>query len=83
MSSDGKYTVDQFEGDYAVLLFRPDESIVVNVKKQELPPTVKEGDILHVSFNSQNAVTSAVILEDETKSARKTAEDLIKKLRNK
>ena len=39
-----KVTIDRFEGNFAVCE-RPDRTMI-NINKDELPPGVKEGDIL-------------------------------------
>ncbi|MEC3884617.1 DUF3006 domain-containing protein [Halobacillus sp. HZG1] len=83
MSSNGKYTLDRFEGNYAVLLYRPDETVIVNAEKDNLPANAKEGDILDVQFAKDGSLKDATILEDETKKAREKAENLLNKLRNK
>lgn len=78
----GKYTVDRFEGELAVLLFRENESIEVVEKRSELPQEVREGDILYLEFAAEKLI-SAKILEEETMEARNRAQELLKKLRNK
>lgn len=79
----GKYTIDCFEDEFAVLLFREDESIQLNVNKGILPSTVKEGDILHISFNRDGSIHQAVLLEKETNEVREQANSLLKRLLNK
>lgn len=39
--------VDRFEGDFAICE-RPDRQMI-EIKKNELPPNVKEGDVLTIS----------------------------------
>lgn len=72
----GKYTIDRFEGQLAVLLWREDESVELLLDKKELPPEAEEGDILELQFSSEQ-LTSAVILKEETAAARKKAQDLL------
>lgn len=79
----GKYTIDRFEGERAVLLYRQDESIEVVKHKSELPVGISKGDILFIEFNEESNIVSAEILKDETEQARKMATDLINKLKNK
>lgn len=78
-----KYTLDRFEGELAVLLYRQDESIEVVKHISELPAGVSKGDILHIEFDKEGNILSAEILKDETKKARSMAEDLMNKLKNK
>lgn len=78
-----KYTIDRFEGDLAVLLLRKDETIMIDVPRSQLPSNVKVGDILEVHFNSNRKIEKAVILKDETNAAKKTADDLLKKILDK
>lgn len=78
-----KYTVDRFEGDFAVLLLRENEEKQFDVKKENLPSEVKEGDILDIEYNSDGSIKNVQILKQETNQAKKRAEDLIQKLVNK
>ncbi|WP_077212033.1 DUF3006 domain-containing protein [Bacillus dakarensis] len=79
----GKYTVDRFEGEQAVLLFREDESIQVLKNKTELPADVSEGDILYLQFNEDGELVSSKVLKEETTKAREEVRDLLSKLKNK
>lgn len=78
-----KYTLDRFEGDFAVLLLREDESIQTDVPRHQLPDEVKEGDILDVEFGKQNEVVNVSILKDETKAARERTKALLQKILDK
>ena len=60
------YIIDRFEGDYAILLLRNDESIQIDVLRESLPNSAKEGDIIEVSFDDNNNVTESKILKAET-----------------
>jgi hypothetical protein len=44
------YTIDRFEGKYAVL--ESDERKIYNVPKSKLPPKAKEGDVFYIKGNS-------------------------------
>ena len=44
-----KAVIDRFEGEYAVVLFGEDE-IKADIPRQLLPPNLKEGSWLNVSF---------------------------------
>ncbi len=80
----GKYTIDRFEGDFAVLLDRANEEKQVLVLKEQLPPTVREGDILELSWQGNtDKIEEVTVLQEETKSAKEKAEDLLQKLLDK
>ena len=68
-----KVTVDRFEGDVAVLLVRPDETLQILVPR-ELLPDIDEGDVLEFTVRKD---------EGETREARERVSSLIEKLRNK
>lgn len=74
------YIIDRFEGDYAILLLRNDESIQIDLLRESLPNSAKEGDIIEVSFDNNNNVIESKILKEETESAKKRAENLLKKI---
>lgn len=78
----GKYTIDRFEGELAILLNRANESLEVIKSKGELPKGVKEGDILHLEFHSAKLISSK-ILKEETEQAKMAVKDLLNKLKNK
>jgi hypothetical protein len=78
-----KYTVDRFEGKLAILLLRGDESIEINVNRNNLPVEVKEGDILELAVLEDGSVSNPKILAEETKDARKKAENLLKRILDK
>lgn len=78
-----KYTVDRFEGTFAVLLLRSNEEKQVDVPRAELPSKVKEGDILDVQFDPKNKIIKVSVLTEETESAKDKAEALLQKILNK
>lgn len=78
-----KYTVDRFEGEFAVLLLSSDESVQKDVPKDQLPNDVKEGDIIEVSFNVDGTVKEAMIKREETISRKEKAQSLLEKLKSK
>lgn len=69
------YTLDRFEGEKAVLLLKGDESVEKVLARDELPEGAKEGDIIDLD--------SHTILKKETEDARKHAQSLLEKLKNK
>jgi hypothetical protein len=77
----GKYVLDRFEGDKAVLLFRDDETIEVIRAKSELPEEAAEGDILLIEFKANGSVAHASLLREESDKAREKAKLLLEKLK--
>jgi hypothetical protein len=77
----GKYTIDQIENDKALLLWREDESVSYVKPVTLFPFEVNEGDIIKVTEDGSDLEFS--LLKEETKEARKKAEDLLKKIINK
>ncbi len=76
------YTLDRFEGENAVLLLRSNEQEEKVVDKEGVMPS-NEGDLLEVTLSEDEEVVSYKVLEKETEEAKKKANDLLKKLRNK
>ncbi len=83
MNLPGKYTLDRFEKEMAVLLFRDDETREVLLTKESLPSNATEGDILFIEFNEDNSVQQIKLLEEKTEDARQKVEDLLNKLKRK
>lgn len=79
----GKYTLDRFEGEKAVLIYREDESIEIVLPKEKLPQKTKEGDILSLKVSVEGKVISSEILTEETENARVSAKYLLDRLKNK
>ena len=69
-----KVTLDRFEGDYAILLARDDETISIDFPARLLPKKCKEGDILDIT------ITRDV---EETAETKKRVSKLIDKLKKK
>lgn len=44
-----KYTIDRFEGDYAVVEL--ENQTFINIPKEGLPQNVKEGDIINIEID--------------------------------
>jgi hypothetical protein len=78
-----KYTIDRFEGDYAVLLQRDDETIEKIISREELGDSFVEGDILLLTFDNEGKLIKVKFLKEETAKVRKRVNDLLNKLKNK
>lgn len=62
-----KFTIDRFEGEYAVVEL--ENMDMINIPKEILPEGTKEGDILEVSIN-----------KDETEERQKRIEEKFNRL---
>lgn len=79
-----RYIIDRFEGEFAVLLERVNEEKQILVLKEQLPSTVREGDILELSWQENiEKIEKVTVLQEETKSAKEKAEELLQKLLDK
>ena len=77
--SSNKYTLDRFEGDYAVFLKRPNETEQLLIPRNAIQVTVKEGDIVQIDDNGDSYKIE--VLEAETKAAQDRIKDLLARLR--
>ena len=77
--SSNKYTLDRFEGQYAVFLKRPDETEQLLIHRNDIQVTVKEGDIVQIDDNGGSYKIE--VLEAETKAAQDRVNDLLARLR--
>lgn len=66
------YTIDRFEGDYAVL--EDDDENRVNVKKALLPEMAKESDVL--DFDGESYTVNA----EETEKRRQSVIEMLRKM---
>jgi hypothetical protein len=78
-SISGKYTIDRFEGDLAVLLYRENESIEILAPRVLLPGALKEGSILQIEIVA-GYIKSIVYLKEETAAVQKRNEELLQEL---
>jgi len=77
--SSNKYTLDRFEGDYAVFLKRPDETEQLLIHRNDIQVTVKQGDIVQIGDDGESYKIE--VLEAETKAAQDRVNDLLARLR--
>jgi hypothetical protein len=75
----GMYTIDRFEGDLAVLLFRENESIEFLAPRILLPGDLEEGSILQIDIVSGN-IKSVVYLKEETAAVQNRNQQLLEEL---
>ncbi|BDH62973.1 hypothetical protein MTP04_31030 [Lysinibacillus sp. PLM2] len=76
-----KYTLDRYEGDYAIFLKRPDESEQLRLHKQNLGQEIEEGTIVQIVEDSKGYTIE--LLQEDTKKAKKQINHLINELKNK
>ena len=75
-----KYTLDRFEGEYAVFLKRPAENEKLLIHRSDIRNTVKEGDIVQIQ---DTGVTYEIeVLHEETNAHKKNIMQLMQQLRN-
>ncbi|MEK4627223.1 MAG: DUF3006 domain-containing protein [Solibacillus sp.] len=75
------YTLDRFEGDYAIFLKRPEETEQLLIERSEILVTVKEGDIVRIQ---DDGITYHIeVLEEETIEQKQRIQNLMQQLRNK
>ncbi len=74
-----KYTLDRFEGDYAVFLKRPDETEQLLIHRNDIQVAVKQGDIVQIDDDGESYKIE--VLEAETKAAQDRVNDLLARLR--
>ena len=54
------YTLDRFEGDYAIFLKRPEEIDQLLIHRTEIDVPVKEGDIVQITDDGEKYTFKAV-----------------------
>lgn len=75
-----KYTLDRFEGDYAIFLKRPEEKEQLLINRIDIDVPVKEGDIVQIQDDGKTY--SIEVLQEETASQSVRIQNLIQQLRN-
>ncbi len=75
------YTLDRFEGEYAIFLKRPQETEQLIIHREDINLPVKEGDI--VSIKDDGETYEIKVLAEETKAAEDRVKNLLNQLRQK
>ncbi|WP_042476726.1 DUF3006 domain-containing protein [Bacillus ndiopicus] len=75
------YTLDRFEGDYAIFLKRPEETEQIIIHRNEYSEQLSEGDIVTISY--QNGVYSIQRLNEETSAQEDKIKQMMRALRDK
>lgn len=76
-----KYTLDRFEGEYAIFLKRPAETEQLIIHRAAIHTAVKQGDI--VAIQDHGTKYTIQVLHDETSAKQKRIANLMQQLRNK
>ncbi|HZH59530.1 MAG TPA: DUF3006 domain-containing protein, partial [Metabacillus sp.] len=66
-------TIDRFEKEWAVLLLREDETVLVDVLRSEVPEGLEIGSLLEAELDSKGHVLFCRVLEEETEIVRQNA----------
>ena len=74
-----KYTLDRFEGEYAIFLKRPEEQEQLLIHRTDIHVPVKQGDIVRIQDDGQ--LYYIEVLEDETASQKDRIQNLMQQLR--
>ena len=70
MSYHKKYTLDRFEGDYAIFLLRPKETKQLLIHRSDLTMELKQGDIASIHDNGRTYEVTVVNEETTTQKDR-------------
>ena len=76
-----RYTLDRFEGDYAIFLKRPKETEQLLIARAELDPTISEGAIVKIEDNGLSYKVEK--LDNATAESEKSISSLLAKLQGK
>jgi hypothetical protein len=76
---DGNYTIDRFEGNLAVLLYRPNEDQELILPRNMLPNEVGEGSILSIK-TKDGIIETITYLAHETLLVRDRNRQLLQSL---
>lgn len=75
-----KFTLDRFEGDYAIFLRQPEETEQKIIHQTELNAEVKQGDIVTIEEDGKRFLVK--VLTDETATQKEKMSSLMQKLRD-
>ena len=81
MSLNNQYTLDRFEGEYAIFLKRPAETEQLIIHRSVIQVSVKQGDIVTIQDHGTNYTIQ--VLQDETTAQKSKIQNLMEQLRNK
>lgn len=76
-----KYTLDRFDGDYAVFLQHPEEMEQLLIHRDDMDLSLKEGDVVAISDNGRTY--DITVLNEETTNQKQRIQRLMQQLRDK
>ena len=76
-----KYTLDRFEGDFAVFLKYPDETASLQIHRSDLNEKLNQGDIVRISLIDDRYQIEPLL--EETTNQREKVQQLLNELKNK
>lgn len=76
-----KYTLDRFDGEYAIFLKRPEETEQLLIHRSDIVVPVKEGDI--VGIEDDGITYNLNVLHEETNAQKARIQQLINQLSEK
>lgn len=74
-----KYTLDRFEGDYAVFLKSPNETEILQIICSDLKVKLKQGDIVNISLIEDKYEIE--LLVEETTNQKEKVRRLLEQLK--
>lgn len=74
------YTLDRFEGDYAIFLKRPEETEQLLIHRTDISTQLKEGDIVRIEDDGFEYKVE--VLHEETATKKQHVNDLLQQLKN-
>jgi len=74
-----KYTLDRFEGEYAMFLKRPEEQEQLLIHRTDIQVPVKQGDIVRIQDDGK--LYYIEVLQEETASQKDRMQNLVQQLR--
>lgn len=79
--SSTKYTLDRYEGEYAIFLKADNETVQKIIHRSEMNIVLAEGDIVLIDDNAQPPV-NITLLQEETAAQKEKISKMIERLRN-
>lgn len=74
-----KYTLDRFEGDYAVFLKTPNETEILQILCSDIKVKLKQGDIVNISSIEDKYEIEPLV--EETTNQKKKVRRLLEQLK--
>lgn len=74
------YTLDRFEGDYAIFLKRPEETEQILIHRSEYSELLSEGDIVAISY--EDGIYHIERLDEEITAQQNKMKQMMQALRN-